>query len=594
MFSDHNGKKELEKNAEFPITSQLIQFIKKKRFCREYLESTKGQTDDNISIENAEVSNLIENTVRKFPSGNKNLKGEENPTDNNESVNNNDNSNDDNPEISRQDDEPTNYDSQVPNNDQLVNDSDPSDPSEPSDSDDDSDDDHHRHNRKPPLKKTPVGDNSKVNRVRGSKSNKKKIIPFNRGLYKDLPSFSGKYLDFPEFYDLYTEAVENTTLSESLKLNYLKKRLDKDSLALIRNYTGREYYEALQVLLDKFTSLAGVITHINQQTKDLPTVKHSHDEETIEMIVEELRSISSLFKTYKLNKGFEIEIFKDFYCKVPEWMSEQFMKRLGNKAPTLKDYLRCLDRSMTTLRTQILYNPEGFDKKNCKFESKLTNDPNDQKYHANIERNNQEEQNGLNSTEFCDDQDQYHSDDFEYNEQDYFSDSIQDEQTEMNQCESDEQGYEDQSNEQNFENSYDERDQLFSEKEQEQQSLDDFGQYDEEYDQDYDEEYDQNQEFDEIDERLEIPCLKCHETTHSLLYCHLIGAVERFDIVKDCDLCHVCLKANHTTQDCRSSYRCVKCKDKHSSFVCTNFLNRFLSYPPMQTGSISCVELETD
>ncbi|KAH9409244.1 hypothetical protein TYRP_010245 [Tyrophagus putrescentiae] len=76
------------------------------------------------------------------------------------------------------------------------------------------------------------------------------------------------------------------------------------------------------------------------------------------------------------DKGFEIEVFKQFYAKTPRWMSDPYMKGLGNNVPNLKDYLHNLDAQLKILRTKQMYYPDlkgpsyGSTEKSSAFRSK--------------------------------------------------------------------------------------------------------------------------------------------------------------------------------------------------------------------------------
>lgn len=66
------------------------------------------------------------------------------------------------------------------------------------------------------------------------------------------------------------------------------------------------------------------------------------------------------------------------------------------------------------------------------------------------------------------------------------------------------------------------------------------------------------------------PCPFCNDTDlrHLRFRCEKLPIQERFKIVKKNNLCEVCLLPNHTTQQCRSSYKCEKCGSRHSFILC--------------------------
>ncbi|KAH9391919.1 hypothetical protein TYRP_022419 [Tyrophagus putrescentiae] len=181
------------------------------------------------------------------------------------------------------------------------------------------------------------------------------LTPFNRHLVRDLPVFSGEYLDFPEFFELFLRSVDRTDLPTSYKLIYLKKHVDKETLKLIKTYTARDYNKAIQRIIEKFTGLTSVMQHIRECLYKLPRIKHPYDLESLTELTEQLRSIQTLFGLYKLDKGFEMEVFRHFYDRYPNWMTDKFMSRLGHKLPELKPFLKVLDAHVKDLRVRSLY-----------------------------------------------------------------------------------------------------------------------------------------------------------------------------------------------------------------------------------------------
>lgn len=371
------------------------------------------------------------------------------------------------------------------------------------------------------------------------------VYPFDRHHYKDLPIFSGNYLDFPEFIELFTRIVHDADLDDSLKLSYLKKRLDKESLKMIRNYTGREYRKALGIIIRKYSGLSNVMTHINQKARTLTAPRHPYDIEGLAELIEQLRSIKSLFMLYDLDKGFEIEVFKQFYAKTPRWMSDPYMKGLGNNVPNLKDYLHNLDAQLKILRTKQMYYLDlkgpsyGSTEKSSAFRPKPAmafnrgRNPGYPRRFANaVSDSERNKPLGRPAVRFAG---RPNDSSPNYSRPNYSS----------------------------------------------------------------------GQQFPrgpvQKDERkIKSPCFKCSDPKHGMLYCPSVLPVDKIALCREFKLCLLCFKKGHFASECKSTYRCAKCKGKHSSFVCNAFAERnnnrrqFNNKPVERRGHLATVGFATE
>lgn len=178
---------------------------------------------------------------------------------------------------------------------------------------------------------------------------------FDHFLYKNLPSFTGEHLDWTEFFELFKETVDKTDLKDVVKLSYLKQKLDPKTRKQINSYTSKDYANVKTLLENLFTSPANVMVEIGKYVRSLPDSTESPEIEILEQTVEKLRAITSLFETYKLEKSFELDIFREFTAKIPERMSEKYTRTLKGALPSLKAYLAKLDPLMMSLKTESLY-----------------------------------------------------------------------------------------------------------------------------------------------------------------------------------------------------------------------------------------------
>lgn len=183
--------------------------------------------------------------------------------------------------------------------------------------------------------------------------------PFDRFVYKNLPQFSGDHLDWSEWYQLFLVAVGDTDLDQRVKMNFLKTKLDPETRKTIKHYTSKEYENILKLLVEKFTGAANIMLHIEKYAKSLSNMREHPDVDQLAQTVEKLRALSTLFDEYKLEKSFELDIFREFTAKLPKWMSDKYVRTLKGKLPSLKEYLDKLDPLVLTLKTSSLYYPPG-------------------------------------------------------------------------------------------------------------------------------------------------------------------------------------------------------------------------------------------
>ncbi|KAL7079953.1 hypothetical protein ACQ4LE_000847 [Meloidogyne hapla] len=92
----------------------------------------------------------------------------------------------------------------------------------------------------------------------------------------DLPKFTGKCTDFISFMNQFNASVGDLpTLSESIKLSYLKTCLSGEPLSLINSLplTDQSYIIALNLLTDKYGNKEEITRNLHQSLKSLPIVR---------------------------------------------------------------------------------------------------------------------------------------------------------------------------------------------------------------------------------------------------------------------------------------------------------------------------------
>ena len=74
--------------------------------------------------------------------------------------------------------------------------------------------------------------------------------------------------------------------------------------------------------------------------------------------LDRLRSVCSLLDQHKLEKSFELEIFRDFSLKIPKSLSDKYVKTLKGKLPSFRDYLLKMEPLIKQERTEAIYYPK--------------------------------------------------------------------------------------------------------------------------------------------------------------------------------------------------------------------------------------------
>lgn len=70
------------------------------------------------------------------------------------------------------------------------------------------------------------------------------------------------------------------------------------------------------------------------------------------------------------------------------------------------------------------------------------------------------------------------------------------------------------------------------------------------------------------EESLESPCRKCGSPYHAALFCNRNNQRAKYLMAIEANVCLVCLKKDHTTNECGAKYVCFICGARHSSFLC--------------------------
>ncbi|KAH9390595.1 hypothetical protein TYRP_022922 [Tyrophagus putrescentiae] len=368
--------------------------------------------------------------------------------------------------------------------------------------------------------------------------------------YRDIPSFSGEYLDFPEFLDMFRLTVHCAELADPFKLNYLRLKLDDRTLRMIQSYRGKDYEKALLAVIEEYTSIASVISHIRKRAQDLPQVRDPDDLDTLTEVVGQLRSITSLFEHYRLDTGLEMEIFRVFVQKVPRSYNERYMRRVKFDVPSLEMYLSYLDEGIATARTRALWYPPS------KGETRKSS--NGGRQTTSIDRRNFDTQRDCTYARYTaqpqGDQDWAEEEDFnQHRPPQRRVESSRDSPLADRACL--------QVNRLTRDDRRQFRDRqpgpiqtgLRAERRGTTPGA-------------TDNHAPEPSEEDQKDVRF--PCKACGHPSHSRLYCPKVSPQEKWKIAKVLSLCFVCFSKQHTTDDCSLRYNCAKCGGRHSIYLC--------------------------
>lgn len=165
-------------------------------------------------------------------------------------------------------------------------------------------------------------------------------------------------LDWVEFYEQFKKIVDDTDLEQVFKLANLREKLDDHTKQIIKNYTSNEYPEVLRILEKKFTSPEQIMLYIERHIQTLPRDTQQQSVGDTQKALDRLRSVCSLLDQHKLEKSFELKIFRDFSSKILKSLSDKYVKTLKRKLSFLRDYLLKMEPLVKQKRTEAMYYPE--------------------------------------------------------------------------------------------------------------------------------------------------------------------------------------------------------------------------------------------
>ena len=349
-------------------------------------------------------------------------------------------------------------------------------------------------------------DTSKISNIHSDKDPAKEI-KFKVPLYQTIPTFSGKYSEFAEFMDLFGSYVDSCTdLTPSAKLFYLKGKLNDRLRQRFEQYPGDQYEKVLKMLVDEYTRPEKVIVSIRDTIEGLPRYRWSNDEDNLRIIVERVRSTDTLFRKFALDLSFEQEVFGVFLGMLPRWMTEDYIRALGNGTPNLSVFLRYLDEAMTSIATRKRFDRTARENKG----RRVTFD-----------------------------------DDY-YGVRKFGGDKVF--------SVTDEQGdYDDQ-----YDSDRTSQDDFFVNTGTEGSRASTSGAAV------------PGERRSVVDKRARGPCQKCGNPEHSMIFCPEVSRVEKVRIMKELKLCFICVKPGHLEVNCSSPKRCFKCKGFHLAAFCSS------------------------
>mgnify|MGYP007002785910 CR=1 FL=1 len=158
---------------------------------------------------------------------------------------------------------------------------------------------------------------------------------FDRSCYKDMQSFSGKIEDFLDFFEIFLLFVDNTDLSNTMKLMYLEKKLNSQIINF-KSYSPKYYVKALQNVFVEFTNFGKIVNEIEKFSANIPNSRTVEQFKTI--FYNQLGPISMFSRQYELGIGLEIFIFDRFSKKVPLCITDVYMSTLESNFPSLHSY----------------------------------------------------------------------------------------------------------------------------------------------------------------------------------------------------------------------------------------------------------------
>ncbi len=403
------------------------------------------------------------------------------------------------------------------------------------------------------------------------------LIPFDRKLYQEIPSFSGEYLDFPEFLDMFCMTVHYTTLEDLFKLNYLRIKLDERTRRMIRSYRGKDYEAALRAVIDEYTSIASVVAHVRKRAQDLPQVRDPDDLDTLTEVVGQLRSITSLFEHYELNTGLEMEIFREFVPKVPRSYNDRYMRRLKYNTPSLEMYLAYLDEGIATARTRALWYPSsGKETRKSSSNTHQTTGIDHRDFDTQRDCTYARPKRDHDWAE--EEYDNHHRPPQRRVERSYDSPLADRACLQVNRQVRDDRRQTREKQSEPFQSS------LSAERRGTRPGA-------------IANHAPEPTEEDQKDVRF--PCKTCGHPNHSRFYCPRVSPQEKRKIAKVLSLCFVCFSKQHTTDDCSVQYECAKCGGRHSIHLCPDRDARLPAIPAQanmvrEEPKRSAAELDTN
>lgn len=337
---------------------------------------------------------------------------------------------------------------------------------------------------------------------------------FNRDDYKDMEPFDGDYLDFMRFFHTFIDVVDQTDCRESMKYARLIGKLDARSKHLIKNVDSTQYDRALSILVEEYTDISKVISHIYARANAVPLVRSLYDVQGISDMVHSIQSILLLFEHYGLDIGYEAEILKLFAGKMPGKLSDAYCLKNAGKPPSLKRYCLYLEAELKGAHTFRMLDPGS--------ELRRANARNDFPPRGPFPRSDWKGKRdgkgwgGTANATLTAEEQMTHSEAFQSTSRG--SVNAASTSTGLN------------GNGKDFRT---------------------------------------KNGFNNVrDDRPKPPCSKCKDPEHSILYCRQATPAERKELVRTLGLCFLCLRKGHIIEQCSINYKCVKCNGRHNVRLC--------------------------
>ena len=429
--------------------------------------------------------------------------------------------------------------------------------------------------------------------------------PFDRHLYRMIPVFTGDPLDWPEFYSQFKTAVHNTDLEPLFKLANLREKLDDKSKHYIRNMSSASYDMALKLLEERYSSPAHIQLYIEDYVRQLPRTDENQLIADTQTAVDRLRSVNHLIQQHHLDNSFEMDIFRAFTLRIPRSMVDKYVKTLRGKPVSLDDFIKTMDPLMDKRRTDPMYYPD-LRQSNQEFNyyspsqapyrrSRTVRPP--RKADQQKEADHYDETDQHEETDHSEEADQFDEDD-QYEEADHrrrspahHSRSSDHRRSSDDHRQPDSHRATDFCRDRDLRRDYHQspnhhrsaRSNRRADHPRYARAVDQQDSYDEPHpstSRDYDSppnthdlRWTQNDQQEEEPDDLSFPCSNCEAENHTLPFCPLLDAHERFEIARDNYLCFSCLGEGHQSYNCRHRIECGNCGLPHSDTICTYDVN---------------------